>query len=30
MNPHNSAFESLAFNQVNLETVLLSEAVDPD
>ena len=30
MNPDNSAFENLVFNPVNLETVLLSEAVDPD
>ena len=30
MNPENSAFENLAFNPVNLETVLLSEVVDPD
>ena len=30
MNPDNSAFENLAFNPVNLETVLLSEVVDPD
>ena len=30
MNPDNSAFENLAFNPVNLETVLLSEVVDPN
>ena len=30
MNPENSAFENLAFNPVNLETVLLSEVVDPE
>ena len=30
MNPDNSAFEKLAYNPVNLETVLLSEVVDPD
>ena len=30
MNPDSSAFENLAFNPVNLETVLLSEVVDPD
>ena len=30
MNTDNSAFENLAFNPVNLETVLLSEVVDPD
>ena len=30
MNPDNSAFENLAFNPVNLETVLLNEEVDPD
>ena len=30
MNPDNSAFENLAFNPVNLETVLLSEVADPD
>ena len=30
MNPENSAFENSAFNPVNLETVLLSEVVDPD
>ena len=30
MNPDNSAFENLAFNPVNLETVLLSEVVDPE
>ena len=29
MNPDNSAFENLAFNPVNLETVLLSEVVHP-
>ena len=28
MNPENSAFENLAFNAVNLATVLLSEVVD--
>ena len=28
MNPDNSAFENLAFNPVNLETVLLSEVED--
>ena len=28
MNPDNSAFENLAFNPVNLATVLLSEVVD--
>ena len=30
MNPDKSVFENLAFNLVNLETVLLSEVVDPD
>ena len=30
MNPDKSAFETLAFNPVNLETVLLSEVVDPN
>ena len=30
MNPDIPAFENLAFNQVNLETVLLSEVVDLD
>ena len=30
MNPDYSAFENLVFNPVNLEIVLLSEAVDPD
>ena len=30
MDPDNSAFENLAFNPVNLQTVLLSEVVDPD
>ena len=30
MNSDNSAFENIAFNPVNLETVLLSEVVDPD
>ena len=30
MNPDNSAFENLAFNPVNLVTVLLSDVVDPD
>ena len=30
MNPDNSTFEKLAFNPVNLETVLLNEVVDPD
>ena len=30
MNPDNSAFENVAFNPVNLETVLLSEVVGPD
>ena len=29
MNPDTTAFENLAFNQLNLETVLLSEVVDP-
>ena len=29
MNPSNSAFKMLAFSPVNIETVLLSEAVDP-
>ena len=29
MNPDKSVFENLAFSQVNLETVLLSEVVDP-
>ena len=30
MNPDTTAFEKLAFNQLNLETVLLSEVVDLD
>ena len=30
MNLDNSAFENLAFDPVNLETVLLSEVEDPD
>ena len=30
MNPDIPAFENLASNQVNLETVLLSEVVDLD
>ena len=30
MNPDDSAFENLAFNPVNLVTVLLSDVVDPD
>ena len=30
MNPDTTAFENLAFNQLNLETVLLSEVVDLD
>ena len=30
MNPDKSAFENLAFNLVNLETVVLSEVVDPE
>ena len=30
MNLDNSAFENLAFDPVNLETVLLNEVVDPD
>ena len=30
MNPDTTAFKKLAFNQLNLETVLLSEVVDLD
>ena len=30
MNPDNITFENLAFNLVNLETVLLSEVGNPD
>ena len=30
MNPDNTGFENLAFNPINLETVLLSEEIDPD
>ena len=30
MNPDNNVFENLAFNLVNLETVILNEIVDPD
>ena len=30
MNSDNNVFENLAFNLVNLETVILSEIVDPD
>ena len=30
MNPDNSTFENLAFNSLNLETVLLGEVEDPD
>ena len=30
MNPENITFENLAFNLVNLETVLLSEVRNPD
>ena len=30
MKPDNSAFEILAFNPENLETVLLSKVVDPE
>ena len=30
MNSHKGAFENVAFNQVNLEIVLLKEIVDSD